>query len=168
MKAVWFSQMHLSLLLLLQLGLNTTLTSLSLIVHILPLLLAILVTKDSRANSAHSATGTISHTLTQIRELALGLLGLSVGILLYSGLTQVLVSDQVANGLLGGADGLVPGSRGAVLVVADGGAGIGVCGEGAHAGGGVGVFVFLLGLGFAGVCFGLDLILYSVSKDVRG
>jgi hypothetical protein len=76
--------------------------------QILPLLLALPVTKNSRSNSPHSTTGTISHTLTQIRQLAFSFLRFTIGVLLNTGLTQVLVSDQVAKGLLGGADGLVP------------------------------------------------------------
>jgi hypothetical protein len=83
----------LSLLTLLQIGLHTPLASLALIMNILPLRLTLLITQDSRSNSAHGTTGTISYTLTQIRQLALGLLRLSIGILLDAGLTQVLVSD---------------------------------------------------------------------------
>jgi hypothetical protein len=124
-------------------------------VEILVLGLTLTITSDSSADVAQCSLGAIRNTLGQVRQLALGFLSLAIGILLDTGLAQVLVADKVADRLLGRADSLVPGTGAAVLVVHGGGAGVGVSTDGAQFGGGVRVLVFLLGLGFG--VFGLFL-----------
>jgi hypothetical protein len=91
--------------------------------------------------------------------LALGFLFLACGVLLFAGLAQVFVADQVADGFFGGAEGLVPGAVGALRVVFGYGAGVGVGRDGAGLGGCVrGIF-----FGFADFLLGFALVLGWVS-----
>lgn len=99
--------------------------------HILIFSLRLSVTRHRSTNIAHSTLHATRDALPEVRQLALGLLRLAVRVLLDAALAQVLVANEVADGLLGGADGLVPRARGAVLVVGDGGAAVGVGCEGA-------------------------------------
>lgn len=68
------------------------------------------VTSDSGTNGSKSSLGAVLNALAPVLDLTLGLLFLASGVLLDSGAAQVLVSDQVAEGLLGRANGLVPGA----------------------------------------------------------
>jgi hypothetical protein len=132
--------------LLLEVGLDAALQRLALVVHIPPLGLALAVARDGGSDATERTLCAIGDTLTQIRELALGFLRLAIGILLGTGLAEILVTKQAPEGLLGSADSLVPRTAGAILVVFDGNTGVGVGSEWADFGGGVGGIVLLLGL----------------------
>lgn len=123
------------------------------------LLLLSAVTSNSSTDSTKGTLSAVPESLTPILELALGFLLLTSGVLLLAGLAEVLVPDHVANGLLGGAEGLVPGSVGALLVVFGDGAGVGVGGNGAQLGSGVRSFVF----GLADFLSDFALVLWCVS-----
>jgi hypothetical protein len=147
--------------LLLEVGLDAALQRLALVVHIPPLGLALAVARDGGTDATERTLCAVGDTLTQIRELALGFLRLAVGILLGTGLAEVLVAKQAPEGLLGRADSLVPRTAGAVLVVFGGSTGVGVGSEWANFGGGVGSIVLLLGLRLGAV--GLVLLCHFTS-----
>lgn len=64
-----------------------------------------------------SALHSVANTVAQVGQLALGFLCLAGLVLLDAIALQLLVANEVANGLLCGADGLVPRASGAVRVV---------------------------------------------------
>lgn len=128
--------------------------------HITVLLLLGTVTSNSGTNRSKSTLGAVLNALTPVLELTLGLLFLASGVLLSSGAAQVLVSDQVADGLLGRANGLVPGACVALGVVFGNGSGVRVGGKGAQLGSCVGGFLF--GLAFLVLEFALGLRWVSV------
>lgn len=150
-------KLHLSLLI--HISLSTTLTDLALIMLVTVLLLLSTVTSNSSTDRTKRTLGTVLDSLTPVLELALGFLFLACGILLFAGLAQVLVTDQVADGFFGGAESLVPGAVGALGVVLGYSAGVGVGRHGANLGGCVrGVF-----FGFADFLLGFALVLGWVS-----
>ena len=97
-------------ILLNHISLSTELMGLSLVMQVTVLLLLGAVTSDSSTNGSNSTLSAVLNALAPVLELALGFLFLAGGVLLGSGAAQALVADQVADGLLGRADGLVPGS----------------------------------------------------------
>lgn len=154
------SKSSLNTTLLSHIGLSTTLADLALVMHITVLLLLGAVTSDSSTNGSKSPLGAVLNTLTPVLELTIGLLLLTGSILLGSGASQVLVSNQVADRLLGRANGLVPGSGVALGVVFGNGSGVRVGGEGAQLGGCVGGIS--LGLTFFVLEFTLGLRCVSI------
>lgn len=139
--------------------------------NILVLLLLRAITSDSSTNRTKVTLSTVLDTLTPILQLALSLLLLACGVLLDTRLAKVLAADRVADGLLGRADGLVPGTVGAVAVVLGDGAGVGVRGQVAQFGGGVGVCVldFAFGLGDFALGLGDRLVfVLMVWEGLRG
>lgn len=149
------SKSSLSPTLLSHIDLSTALADLALIMDITVLLLLGAVTSDGGTNGSKSTLSAVLNALTPVLQLALGLLFLASGVLLGSGASQVLVSDNVANRLLGRANGLVPGSRVTLGVVFGNGSSVRVGGEGAQLGGCVGGFLF--GFAFLVLEFALGL-----------
>lgn len=151
------SKSSLNTTLLSHIGLSTTLADLALVMHITILLLLGAVTSDSSTNGSKSPLGAVLNTLAPVLKLTLSLLFLAGSVLLGSGAAQVLVSDQVADRLLGRADGLVPGSCVALRVVFGNGSGIRVGGERTQLGGCVG-----------GISFGLAFFVLEFTLGLRG
>ncbi|KAG9533602.1 hypothetical protein KCU93_g244, partial [Aureobasidium melanogenum] len=94
--------------LLVKVGLNTALLSLALIVLGLVLGLVGSVACDAGNSATDGARNTVGDTRAQVVELALGLLLLALLVLLSTLLLQGLVANEVAKGLLPGAQGLPP------------------------------------------------------------
>lgn len=133
----------LSLRLLLDVVLSTALLRLSLGAHLIIADLFGTITREARDGAPKSTLRPVRGTGTKVSELTLGFLPLTFEVLLTAGLLQglavalatnsllrvhshggtYLAACQVSDGLLSGADGLVPGTLGAVRVVTDGGAG---------------------------------------------
>ncbi len=119
---------------------------------LLPPRLLLTITHQRRRRTPHRPSHTIAHPLTEIRQLALRLLTLTLQILLPALAFQALAAEQVAHRLLAGADGLVPPALAAVLVVfrcrAGGAEGEWSCFQRGFGGGvfGGGVGAFLVGL----------------------
>ena len=107
----------LSLGLLGDLALDTSLQSLALVVLKLPALLLGLISSETSEGAANGATDTVTDTLAQVADLTLGLLGLSIGVLLLASLSHTLESQRATESLLASADSLVPGAGVAVGVV---------------------------------------------------
>ena len=118
-------------LLLHNIGLGTTLAHLALIMLIAVLLLLLTITRNSSTHRAKSTLSAVLDTLTPVLELALSLLLLASGVLLSTSAAEVLVANDVADGLLGRTESLVPLACWAVLVVLGDSAGVGVGGDGA-------------------------------------
>lgn len=89
-------------------GLGAALADLAFVVHVLVLLLPLAITGDGRADSTQVALSAVLDTMTPVLELTLGFLLLAGGVLLSTRLAKALVADGVTDGLLGGADGLIP------------------------------------------------------------
>ena len=101
-------------ILALNIRLRTTLRRLPIIVLALELLLRLAVTGEARVRAAHRARHPIANPGPQVAQLALRLLRLALAVLLDPCLLHAVRADQVAEALLGRADGLVPGPLGAV------------------------------------------------------
>lgn len=142
--------------LLVEVGFNTTLLSLALVVLGLVLGLVSLVASDAGDGTTDGTRDAVGNTGAEIVELSLGLLLLALGVLLNTLLLQRLVADEVAKGLLARADGLVPGTLAAVRIVLGDARG----GDAVAADVGTGVRGIVLDLGF-----GL-LVLASILKYV--
>lgn len=108
---------HLSSSLLVEVGLNTTLLSLALVVLGLIFCLVSTVASDASNSTTDSARDAVGNTRAQVVELALGLLLLALLVLLSTLLLQRLVAEHVTKGLLSGAQGLVPRASATVGVV---------------------------------------------------
>ncbi len=102
---------------LIHIGLGTPLPRLSLIMPLLPPSLLLPIAHQRRRRTPHRSRHAIAHPLSEIRQLALGLLALALQILLPALALQALVAEQVAHRLLAGADRLVPRALAAVRVV---------------------------------------------------
>jgi hypothetical protein len=140
---------------LLHIKFRTPLLHLALIMHLLPLALPSAITSRSSSDLSKTALHAIGSTFTEVLQLALGLSTLATEVLFLAFLAQVLVAKHVTQGLLGGTDGLVPGTGGALLAVLGSCTGVGVCGEGTQLGGGVAGLVFGGGFLPRGFTFGL-------------
>lgn len=81
---------------------------LALIVDLPPLLLLLTVTSDSSTHAADSALGTVNSALAQILQVFAGLSLLAGLVLLDTLLADRVDASQVTDGLLGGANSLVP------------------------------------------------------------
>lgn len=154
--------------LLVEVGLNTTLLSLALVVLGLVLGLVSLVASDAGDGTTDGTRDAVGNTGAEIVELSLGLLLLALGVLLNTLLLQRLVADEVAEGLLARADGLVPGTLAAVGIVLGDARG----GDAVAADVGTGVRSIVLDLGFGLLvlasilwCVSLDLVLRNEEED---
>lgn len=98
-------------------ALSPTLQSLASVVLLLRTLLGLTVTRHARDDAAQCTLSTIAHALSEIAELALGLLSFALLVLLLALLLETLSTDQAAESLLSGADSLIPGSGLAVGIV---------------------------------------------------
>jgi len=107
----------LSLGLLGDLALNTSLQSLALVVLKLSALLLGLIASQTSESAANSAADTVADALAQVADLTLSFLGLSLGVLLLASLAHTLESPRATESLLASADSLVPGAGVAVGVV---------------------------------------------------
>lgn len=88
-----------------------------LISHLTISLLMLRITLHRSPNTPQRTHNPTGDAFTPVRYHILGLLRLSRRVLLLAGFPQVFVAQQVAEGFLGGADGLVPCSAGFVLQV---------------------------------------------------
>ena len=84
---------------------------------LLPPPLLLTIAHQRRRRTPHRARHPIADSLSEIRQLTLGLLALALEILLATLTFQALVAEEVAQRLLAGADGLVPGALAAVWMV---------------------------------------------------
>ena len=105
----------LSLSLLLKLGLDTPLASLSLVVLKLILSLSSVIAREASKGATDGAANAVADALAEIRDLARGLLLLALLVLTRAFGLDALGADEAADRLLCGADGLVPAAVGAVL-----------------------------------------------------
>ena len=146
--------------LLLQVELDTALASLAVVVLQMSLLLRFRVARQACDSAAYGAMDTIADALTEIADLALGLLRLAVLVLLDALLLERFRADEAAEHLLAAADGLVPVALRAVGVVLRDAA---AAADGEWAGAGCGMAEVLL-------CGGLVLLVLtsSLRNYVRG
>lgn len=98
----------LSLGLLGDLALNTSLQSLALVVLKLSALLLGLIASQTSESAANSAADTVADALAQVADLTLSFLGLSLGVLLLASLAHTLKPQCATESLLSSADSLVP------------------------------------------------------------
>lgn len=103
--------------LLVQVKFHSTLSRLSLIMHIGISCLLGPVTSQCSSSATGSSLDTFADTFSIIAQLALGLLPLALEVLFATLLFEVLVAKQVTNGFFGAANGLVPLALSAVAVV---------------------------------------------------
>lgn len=134
--------------LLLQVGLNTALPRLAIVVLPLRLSLLRVVASETGNSTTNRAANTILHTLAQIAQLPLGFLALSFLVLTNTLLLQPLGANETPDTLLQRTDILVPRPSAAVRVILCDAA-RGGCSEGAGFGGCVGKVFFGGGLGLA-------------------
>lgn len=102
---------------LVKIKLNPSLSALALVVHVVVLLLAHAVTSDACDASPQCSLDSIADALPKVAQLALGLLTLTLEVLLATLLLEVLVAEEVADGLFGAACSLVPLTLSAIAVV---------------------------------------------------
>ena len=102
---------------LLHINLSTPLLNLALIMDLSPLCLLSAIASSSSSDLSNTTLETIGSALTEVLQLSLSLCTLATQVLIFTFLAQVLVPDQVAQGLLRGTDSLIPGASGALLTV---------------------------------------------------
>lgn len=105
------------LLLLLQLNLHTPLPRLPGIMLALRSPSLLLTSRQSSNSPSNGPSNTIRNPLSEILNLALGLLPLTLLILLNTFLTETLCADKSTDGFFAAADDLVEGALGAVGIV---------------------------------------------------
>jgi hypothetical protein len=126
--------------LLLNIRLCTPLQRLALIVLLLRRTLSFTIPRDARNRTPNSPLHTIRHPLSEITQLPLRLLCLTLGILLLARLLEILVADEATHRFFGAADCLVPATGLTIWIV--GCYARGTDGDAADAGAGFGEVVF--------------------------
>lgn len=116
---------------LLHIKLSTPLLNLALIMNLSPLRLLAAITSSSSSDLSKTTLQTIGSALPEVLQLSLSLSTLATQVLVFALLAQVLVTDEVSQRLLRGADSLIPGAGGALLTVLGCRASVGVGREGA-------------------------------------
>jgi hypothetical protein len=116
---------------------NTALSGLALVMHFVVSGLLSAVAGQGSHSTANSTLSTITDTLSEIAQLAFGFLSLTLEVLFTALLLEIFAADNVAEGFLCAANGLIPLTLASVLAVHCRGAGR-ANGEGTCFGGSVG------------------------------
>lgn len=145
---------------LVDVALSTALQRLALIMLSLPLRLLSIIACQAGNRTTKSATDAVGNALAEVRDLALSLLALALSVLALTLLLQALGTDEAAERLLGGADGLVPGAGLTVRVVGSDTRG----GEADAADGSTCVGEIVLGVGLGLLLVGLLLVRCQLCK----
>lgn len=111
LPAVGRRQLNLFLLsgsLLVQVQLDSTLSRLALVVHVLIFGLLSAVTCQGGHRTTDGTLSTITDTLSEIGQLTLSFLSLTLEVLIATLLLEALAADEVTDSLLSTANGLIP------------------------------------------------------------
>jgi len=120
LSAVVRSQLNLFVLscsLFVQVHLDATLSGLALVVQILVFGLLGSVTGQGRYGTTNSTLSTVANSLSEVAQLTLGFLALTLKVLVTTLLLETLASDQVADSLFGTTNCLIPLTLSAVGAV---------------------------------------------------
>lgn len=151
---------------LVKLNLNTTLSALPFVMHVVVLGLGSSITSEPGNTSTHSALNAVTDALSQICQLTLSFQALSLQVLIATLLLEALIADETANSLLCAASSLVPFALSTIVAVFCYSTG-GADGEGASFGSGMGEVRLCFRFAFVLVCLGLDDVSLELRKAVR-